>query len=48
MNTTTKIVPKIKFKDEINKSDHFRHLKLINKKIKVKKILLKSQSQNQN
>ena len=37
MSTTTKIVPKIKFKDEINKSDHFRHLRLINKKIKVKK-----------
>ena len=40
MRTTTKIVPKIKFKDEINKSDHFRHLRLINKKIKVKQNLI--------
>ena len=40
MSTTTKIVPKIKFKDEINKSDHFRHFRLINKNIKVKKNLI--------
>ena len=37
MNAITKIVPKIKFKDEINKSDHLRHLRLLNKNIKVKR-----------
>ena len=45
MNTTTKIVPKIKFKNEINKSDHYRQLRLLNKKIKLKRNPIKEPEQ---
>ena len=37
MNYTTKLVPKLKFKEEINKTTQFPKLKIINKKLKIRK-----------
>ena len=37
MNYSTKLVPKLKFKEEINKTTQFPKLKLINKKLKIRK-----------
>ena len=36
MNITTKLVPKIKFREEINKINHLPKMKLINKKLTIK------------
>lgn len=48
MNSMTKLVPKIKFKEEINKTNDFSRLNLINKKLKIKRDLTDESSSELN
>ena len=48
MNSMTKLVPKMKFKEEINKTNDFSRLNLINKKLKIKRDLTDESSSELN
>lgn len=48
MNSMRKLVPKMKFKEEINKTNNFSRLNLINNKLKIKRDLTEESSSELN